>query len=183
MVAGVVTAALAGCGTTVVATGASGNTTNTGTGSTATGCSSVSLATKVTVIRSMHLIEPQRAKDSEHTQTNKAKVQTLFRDFCQAIAHKETKSSVLHCPDQIGLSYGGAFYDGSRLLASYSYAASGCQRVSVTAPGGKPQSVVVWGTAAAAAPHLGADLAKVLNQPQSTVIRPYTGSMNGGGNN
>jgi hypothetical protein len=129
----------------------------------------------------MHLIEPQRAQSAAKTQTDTAKVQALFRDFCQAIAHKDATRSILNCPDQIGLSYGGAFYDGSRLLASYSYGASGCQRVSVTAPGGKPQVVVVWGTAAAAAPHLDSDLAKVLNLPRNAVVKPYTGSQNDGG--
>ncbi|HEY1622531.1 MAG TPA: hypothetical protein VGG16_01910 [Streptosporangiaceae bacterium] len=180
-VAGLLTAALAGCGT-VVATGntsgsTSGNgTSNTGTttsSSTATGCASTSLATKVTVIRAMHLVEPERAKSMQKTQTNAAKVQALFRDFCQAIAHKDTKTAILNCPDQVGLSYGGAFYDGSRLLADYTYGASGCQRVTITAPGGKSQAVVVWGTAAAASPNMEADMGKVLGIPKSAVMQPY----------
>jgi hypothetical protein len=183
MVAGVVTAALAGCGTVVAtagATGAAGTTGSTGTTSNAgtttsssIGCSSVTLATKVTVIRAMHLIEPQHAQSLEKTQTNADKVQALFRDFCQAIAHKDTGTAILNCPDQIGLAYGGAFYDGSRLLANYTYGASGCQRVSVTAPGGTPETVVVWGTAATAAPHLDSDMATVLGMPQSEVYQPY----------
>ena len=182
MVAGVVTAAVAGCGTIVATAGATGTTGATSTGatgtttsssSTATGCSSVTLATKVTVIRAMHLIEPQHAQSLQKTQTDPAKVQALFRDFCQAIAHKETATAILNCPDQIGLAYGGAFYDGSRLLANYTYGASGCQRVTVTAPGGKPQTVVVWGTAATAAPHLDSDMATVLGLPQAEVYQPY----------
>jgi hypothetical protein len=169
-VAGALTAALAGCGT-VVATSNAGNSASASSASassaSATGCSSVTLATKVTVIKAMHLVEPQRAQALEQTQTNAAKVQALFHDFCQAIAHRDTKTAILNCPDQVGLSYGGAFYDGSRLLADYTYGASGCQRVSVTAPGAKAQSVVVWGTAAAAAPHLVSDMAKVLGVPTS----------------
>jgi hypothetical protein len=175
--AGMLTAALAGCGSVVATAGDSGttgtsSTTGTsGTSSTATGCSSVTLATKVTVIRAMHLIDPQHAGSLEKTQTNPAKVQALFRDFCQAIAHKDTGTAILNCPDQIGLAYGGAFYDGSRLLADYTYGASGCQRVSVTAPGGQAQAVVVWGTAAQAAPNLDSDMSKVLGLPESVVFQ------------
>jgi hypothetical protein len=181
MVAGALTAAVAGCGTAVATsnagttnnTGTTGTATSTSTSSTATGCSSASLATKVTVIRAQHLIEPQQAQGLEQTQTNPAKVQALFRDFCQAIAHRDTSTAILNCPDEIGLSYGGAFYDGSRLLADYTYGATGCQRVSVTAPGARPQSVVVWGTAAKAAPNLVPDMAKVLGVPEKTMWLPY----------
>ena len=175
VVAGMITAAVAGCGTTVVAAGSSGNTTGntTTTSGSATGCSSVTLATKVTVIRSTHLVEPERAQALEKTQTDPAKVQALFRQFCQAIAHKDTKTAILNCPDEIGIAYGGAFFDGSRLLADYTYGASGCQRVTVTAPGAKPQSVVVWGTAAAAAPNLVSDMGQVLGVPKSEVAQGY----------
>jgi hypothetical protein len=170
MVAGALTAALAGCGT-VVATNSASDAGSTS--STATGCSGATLATKVTVIRAQHLIEPQQAQGLEQTQTNPAKVQALFRDFCQAIAHRDTSAAILNCPDEIGLSYGGAFYDGSRLLADYTYGATGCQRVSVTAPGAKEQSVVVWGTAAKAAPNLVPDMAKVLGVPEKAMWLPY----------
>jgi hypothetical protein len=167
------TVALAGCGTVVATAGdsGSGTGTTTSTSSTATGCSSVTLATKVTVIRAMHLVDPQHAGSLEKTQTNPAKVQALFRDFCQAIAHRDTGTAILNCPDQIGLAYGGAFYDGSRLLADYTYGASGCQLVSVTPPGGKAQTVVVWGTAAQAAPDLDSDMSKVLGLPESVVFQ------------
>ena len=182
------TAALAGCGTVVATAGttSTGTTTSstgtaTSTNSSATGCSSVTLATKVTVIRAMHLVDPQHAGSLEKTQTNPAKVQALFRDFCQAIAHKDTSTAILNCPDQIGLAYGGAFYDSSRLLADYTYGASGCQRVSVTAPGGKAQTVVVWGTAAQAAPNLDSDMSKVLGLPESVVFQPGSGVQLQGG--
>jgi hypothetical protein len=172
-VAGILT--VAGCGTTAATAGKTGTTIGTGTGTStgigtsdmATGCASIDLATKVTVIRAMHLIEPQRAQSLEQTQTSPAKVQALFRDFCQVLAHRDTSPGVLHCPDQIGLSYGGAFFAGDRLLAEYVYGASGCQRVTVTAPGGKAQSAIVFGTAAAAAPNLESDMSKVLGLPQS----------------
>jgi hypothetical protein len=176
MVAAVLTMAVAGCGTAVANT--AGTTSNTGTTSgtatgSGTGCADVTLATKVTVFRAMHLIEPERAGALEHTQTNAAKVQALFRDFCQILAHKDTSVAILNCPDQIGLSYGGGFYDGSRLLADYTYAASGCQRISMIAPGGQASSTVIWGTAAAAAPHLETDMGKVLGLPQTEVYQPF----------
>jgi len=174
VVAGVLSAAVAGCGTVVAATGSSTTGNNAGTttssGSTATGCSSTTLATKVTVIRAQHLVQPQRAAALEKTQTDPAKVQALFHQFCQAIAHKEVKTAILNCPDEVGLSYSGAFYDGSRLLADYVYGASGCQRVTVTAPGAKAQTVVIWGTAATAAPQLESDMGQVLGVPMSKVF-------------
>jgi hypothetical protein len=186
MAVGVLAVAVGGCGTAVATAGTgtagtgagtsgagtAGGASNAGTTS-ATGCSSVTLATKVTVIRAMHLIEPQRAAALERTQTNPAKVQALFRDFCQILAHKDTSTAILNCPDQIGLSYGGAFYDGSRLLADYTYAASGCQRITLSGPGASPQSVVIWGTAAAAAPHLETDMDKVVGLPQTEVYQPF----------
>ena len=71
---------------------------------------------------------------------------------------------MVRCPADFGISYTGTFYDGSRTLAKFVYGASGCQTVSITADG-KTQSTMVFGTAAAAAPKLQADMAAVLGVP------------------
>jgi len=177
ILAGLLAAALAGCGT-YVAVGSSPNTTS---GTSATGCAGVDQATKVTVIRAMHLVEPTRAGALEVTQTNPATVRALFRDFCQVIAHKATPGAVLGCPNEIGLSYGGTFYDGTRSLASYTYAASGCEVVTVTASANaaKPQSAVVMGSAAAAAPDLHTDMDKALGLSDSAVFHPQNAQADG----
>jgi hypothetical protein len=168
-------AALAGCGTYVAngAAAGSGTTASTASNTTATGCASVADATKVTALRAMHLVEPTRADSMVVTQTNPATVRALFRDFCQVVSHKSSRVGV-ECPMDIGLAYGGTFYDGTRPLASYTFAATGCEIVSVTsaAAGAKPDSAMVIGAAAAAAPNLRADMAKVLGQPQSQVFMP-----------
>jgi uncharacterized protein YceK len=181
-VAGMLTVAVAGCGTEVAGaasgTGTAGTTTSAT--STATGCSGVNLATKVTVIRAMHLVEPTRVSALTDTQTNAAEVRTLFRDFCAVVTHPDNSKTPLFCPNDIGLAYGGTFYDGSRTLATYTYAVSGCQVVTVNSPG-KKQSAVVRGTAAAAAPNLENDLAKVLGVPKTAVMQPYGTSVNQGG--
>jgi hypothetical protein len=178
-------AALAGCGTYVAngaTTGSASGTASAAGATTATGCASVHDATRVTAIRAMHLVEPIRAASLEVTDTNPTTVRALFRDFCQVISHKDTSNAVLHCPMEIGLSYGGTFYDGNRKLASYVYAASGCERVTVTSasPGAKPDSTVVAGTAAAAAPSLHDDMAKTLGLPVAQVFQPYTSQVNQG---
>jgi hypothetical protein len=174
--AGMLTAALAGCGTYVAGASQSSDSGSAGAASstTATGCASVNDATKVTVIRAMHLVEPARAAALEVTQTKPAVVRALFHDLCQVVSHKDTSGAVHSCPMDIGLSYGGAFYDGSRELASYTFAASGCEVVTVTpaSKGAKPESAIVMGSAAAAAPQLHSDMDKAVGLSDAEVFRP-----------
>jgi hypothetical protein len=160
--------ALAGCASAVA--GAGNSTTST---STATGCASTSLATKVTITRAMHLIEPTHLGALSHTQTDPAKVQALFRDFCQVLAHPS--SGAIRCPNDFGLDYNGTFYAGSRVLATYMYSATGCQVVTVTTAG-KAQSVVVSGTTVKAAPSLEPDMARALGMSVQEAFQPYGGS-------
>jgi hypothetical protein len=179
--------AAAGCGTVVAGSSATtGSSAKSGTGtdasstsSTATGCASIDLATKVTVLRAMHLIEPTRTSQLQAVQSSPAKVQALFRDFCAVVTHP-FRGGVLHCPMDVGLAYGGTFYDGSRVLATYTYEASGCQVVTLV-DGTKQQKSVVAGSAAAAAPNLESDLAKVLDQSQAEVFKPLTHGQQSGG--
>ena len=165
---------VAGCGSQL----ASGATTGSGTGaqttSTATGCASVNDATKATVLRAMHLVEPTRMGNLETTQTDPAKVRALFRDLCSVIAHRDHHTGMMACPDEIGLSYSGTFYDGTRKLGTFTFGASGCEIVSVTSAdnGAKPQAAVVIGTAAAAAPSLHTDLDHVLGLTDAEVFHP-----------
>jgi hypothetical protein len=201
VVAVVLCAALAGCGSVAASTadGAPGaGTSSSGTPATqagttgttgaagasgatgsAVGCASVGQATKVTIRRSMHLVEPARASGLNVTQQNQALVRALFRDFCNAVGHPDKPGTLVHCPASFGMSYTGTFYDGSRSLATFVFGASGCQTLSVTAAG-KRQSTLLYGKAAAAAPHLWADMAAVLGVPKYAVSGPVNTGSGGG---
>ena len=107
-----------------------------------------------------------------------AQVRALFGQLCDLAQRRvpPAPTRLNHCPADIGTEYLGTFYDGSRVLATFSYAASGCERVSVTAAG-KTLSTMVYGRAAAAAPHLATDLDVVI------VAAPKPGTMQPGGPN
>jgi hypothetical protein len=131
----------------------------------------VNQATSVTVHRVLRLVEPTRAGTVTKTQHNVTLVRALFGQFCAAVSHPATKSSVVRCPADFGVSYLGTFYDGSQPLARFAYGASGCQSVSLSADG-KTQATRVLGPAAAAAPRLRADMAAVLGMPTLTIGQP-----------
>jgi uncharacterized protein YceK len=166
-VAGLLGAAVAGCGSAVATTPASVQAAP----APAVGCASVSQATTVTIHRSMETVEPARAGAVATTQRKTALVRALFGDLCQTVAHPYTVKGSIHCPIAFGLDYTGTFYDGSRVLATFTYGASGCQNVRVTAAG-KSKYTMVMGAAASAAPHLETDLAAALGLPKSAVLDP-----------
>jgi len=174
LAAGVLAAALTGCGSAVsgsAAVSAAGGST----ASTASGCASASLATKVTIDRSLHMVEPTKLGALSQTQTDPAEVRALFRDFCLVLSHRETITGrAISCPDAFGLGYHGTFYGGSQVLATYVYTASGCQAVTVTAAG-KSQSALVFGSAAKAAPDLEPDMARALGMTVQQAFQPYGG--------
>jgi hypothetical protein len=175
LAAGVLAAALAGC-----ASAKSGGAVVSGAGSstaaTAAGCADAGLATKVTIARSLHMIEPTRLGALSQTQTDPAEVRALFRDFCLVLSHREDVTGrAISCPDAFGLGYNGTFYAGQQVLATYVYTASGCQAVSLTAAG-KSQSALVFGSAAKAAPDLEPDMARALGMTVQQAFQPYGGT-------
>jgi hypothetical protein len=131
----------------------------------------VNQATSVTVHRVLRLVEPTRAGTVTKTQHNVTLVRALFGQFCAAVSHPATKSSVVRCPADFGVSYLGTFYDGSQPLARFVYGASGCQSVTLTADG-QTRATWVMGAAAAAAPRLRADMAAVLGMPTLAIGQP-----------
>ncbi len=138
-------------------------------------------ATSVTVRRIIHLVEPTRAGMLSKTQHDAALVRALFGQVCAAVSHAPAAKGTVHCPADVGISYTGTFYDGSRTLAKFVYGASGCQTVSLTA-GGKTRTTMVFGAAAAAAPKLQADMAAVLGVPTLVIAQPASGSGKAGPN-
>ena len=178
--AGLLCTGLAGCGTAVASSptstspAATPHASEAGGAALATaatrqaGCAGVSQATSVTVTRHLLVREPVNGGTRTYGQHNATKVRALFGDFCAAIAHATTPRLPMYCPADFGTSYTGTFYDGRRVLATFAYAPAGCQRVSLTAAG-KTRGTFLIGNAAAAAPHLKADLAAVLGLSESQV--------------
>jgi hypothetical protein len=177
VVAGLLCAAIAGCGSTV-ATSAS---VQAAQAAPAVGCASVSQATTATIHRTMDAIQPARAGAVTTTQHKTAVVRALFSDFCKIVAHPYTTRKGINCPMAFGLAYTGTFYDGNRVLATFTYGASGCQTVRVNAAGQSKYSLVM-GPAASAAPHLETDMAAALGLLKSQVFPP-TQQINPGGPN
>jgi len=190
---GLLGALLAGCGSVAASTAAGGGTLtpagHSGTAGAAAaaaasataapqaGCAGVNQVTMVTVSRLTHLARPSGPLlviDREP-----ALVRALFRDFCGAVTHPGASAGVVHCPADFGAEYYGAFYDGSRMLATYTYDASGCRQVGLIV-GNTNRSVLVAGRAAAAAPHLATDWAAVLDAAKSASTSPSS-QVNPGG--
>jgi hypothetical protein len=174
-------AALAGCGSVVAsAPAAAPAATTTASGPASVGCASVNQATTVSIRRMSHLMAPAgKYPVSTSTYDEASRVQALFGQMCAAVTHP-APPQVMHCPADFGTEYLGTFYDGSRTLATFTYAASGCARVSVTAAG-QTKATMVYGRAAAAAPHLVTDLDVILGAgPKPGLMQPQ-GTVNPGG--
>jgi hypothetical protein len=191
---GLLCAALGGCGSVVASAPSSVPSSAGAAASAATttapapgpqiGCASVNQATAVSIRRLMRLLAPVGTNPiSSPTYHQAAQLRALFGQLCAAVTHPAATGVVMHCPADFGTEYVGTFYAGSRVLATFTYASSGCARVSVTAAG-KTLATTVYGRAAAAAPHLAADLDVILGagaqQPGGT---PSPGTVNPGGPN
>ena len=179
---GLLGAALAGCGSVVASSTAAAPAApaaSTAAASPAAGCAAVNQATKVVVHRVLRVSLPVGDQAFVVTQRNPAAVQALLRDLCAAVTHPSTTHGVMHCPADFGAVYAGTFYDGSRVIGSFIYAAGGCRGVTLITSG-QSRYTLISGPAAAAAPHLTADLATVLGVPQSEVAQP-SASVNPGG--
>jgi hypothetical protein len=135
----------------------------------------VSQATSVSVHRVLHLVEPTRMGSLSKTQHDTTLVRALYSQLCAAITHPAKMKGTVRCPANLGISYAGTFYDGSRPLATFIYGASGCQTVSLSAAG-QTKTTMMAGPASAAAPQLQADLAKVLGVPSLAIPQPKPGT-------
>lgn len=87
----------------------------------------------------------------------------VLADFCVIEAHHETLSGAWSCPADFGLSYVGAFVESDRTLATYNWAASGCQRLTLNIRRGPSASTYLVAAASSAAPHMEADFRRVLH--------------------
>ena len=171
--AGLLCAALAGGGAAAAATTPSGS----GAGGTPlaagaaqeTGCASVNQATSAVVTRYLVVPVPVNGGTRTYTQRHATLVRALFGSFCAALAHGGTPQPAALCAARRGgSSFSGTFYGGRRILATFTYSVRTCPLLVLTASG-TTRGTLVIGKAAAAAPHLKADLAAVLGVPQSQV--------------
>jgi hypothetical protein len=174
---GLLVVALSGCGSVVASDGAATPAAAAATTAAPVGCASVNLATAVSIRRMMHLMAPVGTNPvSTATYRHPAQVRALFGQLCAAVTHP-APLGVMHCPADFGTEFVGTFYDGSRVLATFTYAPTGCARASVTAAG-KTLATMVYGRAATAAPHLATDLAAIVGSPG---VAPQQGEINPGG--
>jgi hypothetical protein len=173
---GLLFAALAGCGSVAAS---SGTSPAAAAAAPQVGCASVNQATAVGIRREMRLMAPVGTNPvAGTTYRQAAQVRALFGQLCAAVTHP-APTQMMHCPADIGTDYIGTFYDGPRVLATFTYAASGCERVSVTAAG-KTLATMVYGRAAAAAPRLATDLAVIVGAPKPGVMQPQGSVANPG---
>src|SRR5260370_187537 len=206
--AGLLFAAVSGCGSVVASDSASAPAAAPATATAAPrgGCASVNQATAVAIPpprpfmlpapthpppipphppppprRPRHFMVPVDTKPQAITiYRQAAQVRALFGQLCAAVTHP-VPNRLMHCPVDIGTEFLGTFYDGSRALATFAYYASGCERVSVSAAG-KTLSTMVYGRAAAAAPHLATDLDAIVGAPEPGMMPPQ-GQVNPDGPN
>ncbi len=179
--AGLMCTGLAGCGTRAASSSpttgdaSSARAPASGAGGAAlataaaqAGCASVSQATSAIVTRHLLVPEPVNGGTRTYTQRHATKVRALFGDFCAALAHADVPQGPINCPADFGTSYTGTFYDGQRTLATFVYSVGGCSRLELTASG-HTRATFLMGRAAAAAPHLKADMAALLGLSESQV--------------
>jgi hypothetical protein len=129
------------------------------------GCASVGQATAVIIRQTSRLPKaiPKFSSGTIYRQVDQ--VRALFGQVCAAVTHPAA-TMLMHCPVDLGTSYLGTFLDGARTLGTFTFALTGCARVSFTAAG-KTMATMVYGQAAAAAPHLLADLNVLVGTPTS----------------
>ena len=180
---GLLCLALAGCGSVVASSGAAAADAAgaPAAASAPVGCASVNQATAVSIY---HVLPPMSTTGTSPLSSiiyhQVPKLRALFGQLCAAVTHP-ARNLLMHCPADMGGEFLGTFYDGSRVLATFTFAASGCERVSVTAAG-KTLATMVYGSAAAAAPRLASDLAAIVGSPRPGMMEPG-GSINPGGPN
>jgi hypothetical protein len=185
---GLLCAALAGCGSVVASAPPSAGAAAPAASTTApavsqVGCASVNQATALSIRRLMRLMAPVGTNPISGTIYRQGpQLRALFGQLCAAVTHPASAKGLMHCPADFGTEYVGTFYDGSRVLATFTYASSGCEQVSVTAAG-KTLATMVYGPAAAAAPHLATDLGVIVGTQKPGVMQPQSGINPGGPNN
>ena len=133
-----------------------------------TACGSVMRPSAVQVRRTASLSGRQALSVTER---RAAVVRRLYFLMCVIAAHPYHLQSgqAISCPDDFGLSYRGAFYDRKTKIAVFSYAASGCESLSLSVGLNQSASLIFGKVTLAAQPSLDAGLATALGIPADAV--------------
>jgi hypothetical protein len=102
-------------------------------------------------------------------------VRSLYRDMCVIAGHPAhlPRGVTLSCPNDFGLTYTGAFEAGNKTVATFTYNASGCNALSLSA-GRNQASSLIWSKAARAVqPSMDAGLASAFGV-RADAIHQYT---------
>jgi hypothetical protein len=105
------------------------------------------------------------------TERRAAVVRRLYFDMCVIAGHPYhfQPGEAISCPDDFGLTYRGAFYDRKTKIAVFSYAASGCESLSLSVGLNQSTSQIFGKVALAVQPSLDAGLAAALGIPANAI--------------
>jgi hypothetical protein len=138
------------------------------------GCGNLARPSVMQVRRTVALARPMR-EILLATERRAPVVRRLFHDMCVIAAHPANlpPGATLSCPDDFGLTYSGVFEAGNKTLATFTYHASGCNALSLSA-GPNQASSLIWSKAALAVqPSLDAGLATAFGV-RADAIHQYT---------
>jgi hypothetical protein len=137
------------------------------------GCGNLARSSVMQVRRAVELARPMR-EILLATERRAPVVRRLFHDMCVIAAHPaHLPPGVTSCPADFGLTYSGVFEAGNRTLATFTYYASGCNALSLSA-GPNQASSLIWSKAAEAVqPSLDAGLAAAFGV-RADAIHQYT---------
>jgi hypothetical protein len=139
-----------------------------------TGCGNVARPSVMQVQRTVRLASPT-PRMLLATERRATVVRRLYYSMCVIVGHPAhlPPNATLSCGPDFGLDYRGVFYTGTKALAVFDYASSGCSALSLSA-GADQAGGLIWDKAALAAQlPLDAGLATVFGVPVDT-IHQYT---------
>jgi hypothetical protein len=138
------------------------------------GCGNLARPSVMQVRRTVGLARPMR-EILLATERRAPVVRRLFHDMCVIAGHPAhlPPGVTLSCPDDFGLTYSGVFEAGNRTLATFTYDASGCNALSLSAGPNQASSLIWSKTALAVQPSLDAGLATAFGV-RAGAIHQYT---------
>ena len=137
------------------------------------GCGDVSRPDKVVIQSTVSIAGPPSSLQEPHLATG-ASARALYLDICRTVAVKVTLEGPTSCPNDFGLHYLGRFFDRDRQIASFDWAASGCEYMSLTVSG-QTASTYLAGPTSSEPASLEPDLAGILGVSVTDLHQPRPG--------
>ncbi len=161
VVAALVAALIAGCGSGVVTAGADGRWSE---------CGKVPAPNGVTVTRTLSITSDRNLlRGAWRAQRQGPLARDLFDDFCRTEIIQVHPTGAISCPEDFGLNYTGTFEADGVPVASFEWSASGCQMLDLTVSGHRV-STMLAGPAALTTTPIERDFAKVMGYPSQATI-------------